>query len=112
MFIASLPGNYGKADKKTWKIKSEYSLPQRISQKYIAKYVADKYKKDYRIYMYIKVGIVVYYVIAFLALLYCGSEERKVALVLKIIKAISIPLSLFLIAHFDTNHSSKYTRNK
>lgn len=112
MFIASLPGNFGKADKKTWKIKSEHSLPQRISQKYIAKYVADKYKKDYRIYMYIKAGIVVYYVIAFLALLYSGSEERKVALVWRIIRATSIPSSLFLIAHFDTNQRSKYTRNK
>lgn len=112
MFIASLPGKFGKAVKKTWKIKSEYSLPQRISQKYIAKYVADKYKKDYRIYMYIKAGIVVYYVIAFLALLYSGSEERKVALVWRIIRAINIPLTLFLLAHFDINRHSKYTRNK
>lgn len=112
MFIASLPGNFGKAVKKTWKIKSEYSLPQRISQKYIAKYVADKYKKDYRIYMYIKVGIVVYYVIAFLALLYSGSDERKVALVWRIIMAINTPITLFLILQFDTDHRSKYTRNK
>ena len=112
MFIASFPGNYGKAQKKAWKIKSEYSLLQRISQKYIGKYVADKYKKDYRIYMYIKAGIVVYYVIAFLALLYSGSEERKVALVWRIIRAINIPLTLFLLAHFDINRHSKYTRNK
>lgn len=57
IFIASIAGKYGKAFNKSIDIKSEYSLPQRISQKYIEKYVAVEHKRAYRSYMGLKIGI-------------------------------------------------------
>lgn len=51
IFIASIAGKYGKAFNKSIDIKSEYSLPQRINQKYIEKYVATEYKRAYSNYM-------------------------------------------------------------
>lgn len=114
IFIASIAGKYGKAFNKSIDIKSEYSLPQRINQKYIGKYVATEYKRAYSNYMCLKKGVAIYFVVVFLALLCIGEmcEEYKMILVWRVISGINTLIMLFLFLHFDINRQSKYTRHK
>ena len=114
ILIGSLPGHYGKADKKAMCIREKLSFFERLTQRYIGQYVIEKYRTGYRFYMCFKWALVVYYLLGILALFVFMSigETRTMLLLWKILIWTDALMGLFFITRFDFNHKSKYTRNK
>ena len=60
ILVGSLPGKYGKADKKAACIRESHRFIERMTQKYIGQFVTEKYRGDYHFYMFLKAGLVAY----------------------------------------------------
>ena len=114
ILIGSLPGHYGKADKKAMCIREKLSFFERLTQRYIGQYVIEKYRTDYHFYAFLKVALVVCYllgILVFVVLTLIGKAQGA-AQFQKIVLRMDTVIMIFLGTRFDMNRSSKYTRNK
>lgn len=111
---ASLPGDYGKADKKAMRIREKLSFFERMTQRYIGQYVIEKYRTDYHFYAFLKFALVVCYllgILVFVVLTLIG-KVQEAAKFQKIALLIDVVIMIFLGTRYDINRNSKYTRNK
>lgn len=77
ILVGSLPGKYGKADKKAACIRESHRFIERMTQKYIGQFVTEKYRGDYHFYMFLKAGLVAYYLLSLLALLVLAERDKS-----------------------------------
>lgn len=114
ILIGSLPGHYGKADKKAMCIREKLSFFERLTQRYIGQYVIEKYRTDYHFYAFLKFALVVCYllgILVFVVLTLIGKAQGA-AQFQKVVLRMDTVIMIFLGTRFDMNRSSKYTRNK
>ena len=114
IFIASIPGDYGKASNKVLDINSRYTVLQRLNQLYVRKYVTHEYIKAYQYHICLKYFVVIYSIIAFLMLICIGRicGEQTEAIVRRVVNRIDVVISGFYLLQFDINRKTKYTRHK
>ena len=113
ILVGSLPGKYGKADKKAACIRESHRFIERMTQKYIGQFVTEKYRGDYH-YMFLKAGLVAYYLLSLLALLVLAAagQEHAAQLLYKVFLWADAAMALFFITRYDLNRRCKYTRDK
>ena len=114
ILVGSLPGKYGKADKKAACIRESHRFIERVTQKYIGQFVTEKYRGDYHFYMFLKAGLVAYYLLSLLALLVLAAagQEHAAQLLYKVFLWADAAMALFFITRYDLNRRCKYTRDK
>ena len=114
ILIGSLPGHYGKADKKAMCIREKLSFFERLTQRYIGQYVIEKYRTGYRFYMCLKWALVVYYLLGILALfVLCRLEKRAQCCCFgKYLYGLMRLWDCFSLRASTLTTKSKYTRNK
>lgn len=114
ILIGSLPGDYGKAAKKAMRIREKLPFLERLTQRYIGQYVIEKYRTDYHFYAFLKLALVVCYllgILVFVVLTLIGKAQGA-AQFQKVVLRMDTVIMIFLGTRFDMNRSSKYTRNK
>lgn len=114
ILVGSLPGKYGKADKKAACIRESHRFIERMTQKYIGQFVTEKYRGDYHFYMFLKAGLVAYYLLSLLALLVLAAagQEHAAQLLYKVFLWADAAMAFFFITRYDLNRRCKYTRDK
>ena len=114
ILVGSLPGKYGKADKKAACIRESHRFIERETQKYIGQFVTEKYRGDYHFYMFLKAALVAYYLLSLLALLVLSAagQEHAAQLLYKVFLWVDAAMVLFFITRYDLNRRCKYTRDK
>ncbi len=114
ILVGSLPGKYGKADKKAACIRESHRFIERVTQKYIGQFVIEKYRGDYHFYMFLKAALVVYYLLSLLTLFVLAAvgQEHTMQLLYKMFLWADAAMALFFITRYDLNRRCKYTRDK
>ena len=100
ILVGSLPGKYGKADKKAACIRESHRFIERVTQKYIGQFL--------------KAALVAYYLLSLLALLVLSAagQEHAAQLLYKVFLWVDAAMALFFITRYDLNRRCKYTRDK
>lgn len=96
------------------RIREKLPFLERLTQRYIGQYVIEKYRTDYHFYAFLKVALVVCYLLGILVfvVLTLIVKAQGSAQFQKIVLRMDTVIMIFLGTRFDMNRSSKYTRNK